>query len=378
MYKYSCRKCIVRRRCIEQSKNAIGIKTMIRNAFEAQTDTLATWALLQKRCLIEIAEQERSKSALSDRLNQSRISPNGSVPAEPPPPVKPKKSRIRRLSPAQKPVQQSDLQRARTYEQNIERHRSVAGADDRRSLRPLKRLAPVRVSKGVMAKHYWLTIESTRRHIALPEAGRLVLGRFDPYVGIPPDVDLTFEDKNARLVSRRHAIIFGQNGQHTIEDLGSSSGILLNDRLVGNGPSQLLQAGDHLRLGSVQLLYEPVPAHILAGQSEEALRYRLLVTPTNRRLPVTPFHKIVIGRSDSRIEFRPDIDLSIDGDAAQLVSRRHALIQWKDGRPFLEDLGSRFGTRLGGELLAQGEAVPLQAGDHIWLGGCVLAYDIEL
>jgi hypothetical protein len=41
-------------------------------------------------------------------------------------------------------------------------------------------------------------------------------------------------------------------------------------------------------------------------------------------------------------------------------------------------LGSGFGTRLNGETLFIGHAAPLTPGDHIWLGGCVLAYDIEV
>ena len=60
------------------------------------------------------------------------------------------------------------------------------------------------------------------------------------------------------------------------------------------------------------------------------------------------------------------------------VSRRHALITWRAASPYVEDLGSGFGTRLNGEALLIGQPVPLKPGDHIWLGGCVLAYDIAI
>ena len=100
--------------------------------------------------------------------------------------------------------------------------------------------------------------------------------------------------------------------------------------------------------------------------------------PTGRKLRLVPNREIIIGRADPHINYKPDVDLSSDGDVARLVSRRHALLSWKKGQPHIEDLGSSFGTRLGGELLTLGQSVPLKPGDHIWIAGCVLAYDIEI
>ena len=72
MFKYSCRKCPIRNRCIDESASSPGAKIMVRKAFEARTDTLATWNLLQKSCLLLQAEEMRSPSALSDRLQEIR------------------------------------------------------------------------------------------------------------------------------------------------------------------------------------------------------------------------------------------------------------------------------------------------------------------
>jgi pSer/pThr/pTyr-binding forkhead associated (FHA) protein len=108
------------------------------------------------------------------------------------------------------------------------------------------------------------------------------------------------------------------------------------------------------------------------------VQHILLVTPTGQQLTIAPPHDIVIGRSDRYVDFTPDVDLNSSGDVAIRVSRRHAIITWRKGNPYIEDLGSGFGTRLNGEMLLLGHAVPLKPGDHIWLGGCVLAYDVEI
>ena len=103
-----------------------------------------------------------------------------------------------------------------------------------------------------------------------------------------------------------------------------------------------------------------------------------MVTPTGRRLTIAPPNDILVGRSDRYVDFVPDIDLSDEGGLAVRVSRRHAIITWRNRVPHLEDLGSGFGTRLNGETLLIGHTAALKPGDHIWLGGCVLAYDVEM
>jgi pSer/pThr/pTyr-binding forkhead associated (FHA) protein len=205
----------------------------------------------------------------------------------------------------------------------------------------------------------------------------LAFGRFDPNVGIPPDIDLAFEDKSGQYISRRHASVSGRSGRHTIEDLGSKSGIFLNGTRIGYGPSRELEEGDSIRLGNITMTYGRVPPAVFQKARSSLVRHVLRVTPTDRKVTIKPPKSLVVGRTDARVNFVPDVDLSRDGDVTRLVSRRHALIQWRNGQPYLEDLGSGFGTRVRGELLALGQSIPLLPGDNIWLAGCVLAYDIE-
>ena len=71
-------------------------------------------------------------------------------------------------------------------------------------------------------------------------------------------------DNSLRLadpsISRHHAVIRQTDAGHEIQDLGSSNGVLLNGHRV---PTALLQDGDRITLGQLQLTYvNPAPAQI--------------------------------------------------------------------------------------------------------------------
>lgn len=372
MYKYSCRKCPIRNRCIDESNNADSIKVMIRRAFEARTDTLATWGRLQKDCLLVKAEEDKKAktSPLSMRLQQAKASRDEAI--------------AEIDDTAGTDTDDSHLKRIRA---NREQDKQLQTPDylqpvvptEKIPSKPLKRLT-TRARHGDTVEFpemHWFTLQESKRHIILPPHGLLVFGRFDPNVGIPPDIDLAFEDQEAHYISRRHAAVTGKNGRHTIEDLGSKSGIFLNGTKIGYGPSRELEVGDAVRLGNINLAYNRVPPTIFQKARSGMAHHILQVTPTGRKMIIKPPQSLVIGRTDARVNFVPDIDLSRDGAVTRLVSRRHALIQWRNSQPYLEDLGSGFGTRIRGELLALGQSIPLLPGDNIWLAGCVLAYDIE-
>jgi pSer/pThr/pTyr-binding forkhead associated (FHA) protein len=396
VFKYDCRKCPIRNRCIDESNNSPSTKTMVRNAFAVRTDTHATWGLLQSTCLLVKADEERTRkspqeeSLLARRLRLIRESKEGISPA-------PKRSDYlqpvsstapRRLTPEEKPAQaQSNPEsRRETTSPGHLPPEKPAWATSMGEPRPdvigaveaLPKVFPNRQKTAAnQHKPYWLTISSSNRHIALPVSGELVLGRFDPNLGLAPDVDLAYEDAGSKVVSRRHAKIAGQEGRYTIEDLGSRHGVFLNGEPIKLRPSRPLQAGDQISLGDLRLYYEAVPVERLIITATARSRH-VLIAPTGEELVIVPPQDIVIGRSDRYVDFTPDIDLNPLDEIAVRVSRRHAIITWRNDLPHLEDLGSGFGTRLNGEVLLLGQAVQLKAGDHIWLGGCVLAYDVVL
>ncbi|MCB0211804.1 MAG: FHA domain-containing protein [Anaerolineae bacterium] len=224
----------------------------------------------------------------------------------------------------------------------------------------------------------WFTLEQTKRHIMLPTSGSLVFGHGGPGVVLSPDIDLSYEDQYTRRLSRRHAIVTATKGHYTVADLGSRAGVYLNNQRVSLYPSRPLRLGDQVRLGPINFVVDRVPTELLVSPLSPQLRPVLTIVASGQRLPLTPSGSFIIGRTDVRLDYQPDIDLNSYGDLARQVSRRHARLEWKEGVPYLEDMGSSFGTRLSGNLLPIGQGTPLYPGDHMWLAGCVLAYDVEL
>lgn len=81
---------------------------------------------------------------------------------------------------------------------------------------------------------------------------------------------------------------------------------------------------------------------------------------------------IIIGRSDAVSGETPDIDLTPD-DALELgVSRRHACITFRDGVPFLTDLGSTNRTFINRQVLMRGQPSLLKDGDEIRMGNAII------
>jgi pSer/pThr/pTyr-binding forkhead associated (FHA) protein len=387
MYKYSCRKCPIRNRCIRESRYTTSVKNMIRSAFEVKTDTLATWGLLQSNCLLIKAEEEQERRAqeettLQRRLREARESKRKAT-AE----LLSRsqgdttKSLIRRLPQARKAEEESEKPVTKPYADLPEYLLPVTQTSDKSSQNSQTPDLPISSQSQFSPEQTtpcWFTVKGSNRHILLPASGKMVLGRFDATFGVPPDIDLGYEDADHHTVSRRHAKVVGINGYHRLEDTGSRYGVFVNGEQLNPGIGQQLRPGDRVAIGNVQMFYDQIPEYLQELSPQTPMHHILIITPTGRKLTIVPPHSIVIGRSDRFVDFIPEIDLSRDGEAASKVSRRHAVIQWRNNQPHLEDLGSGFGTRINGQIVLIGQSVPLKPGDHIWLGGCVLAYDVEL
>jgi two-component system, NtrC family, response regulator AtoC len=111
---------------------------------------------------------------------------------------------------------------------------------------------------------------------------------------------------------------------------------------------------------------EPETSSVRAGESERALRL-LVSTPGGvRTYPLVVNKRTVLGRA-------PECDVVIDVPS---VSRRHAAVDFAV-LPFVEDLGSRHGTKVQGRLLSKGERSPLAAGSVFEMGTALVVVQRE-
>ncbi len=94
---------------------------------------------------------------------------------------------------------------------------------------------------------------STGRQIQLPSGEDVRVGRLDAAHGIFPDVDLTPDRGLEGGVSRRHCKIYEENGEYFVEDLGSANGTFLDGERLTPYLPHMLQDGDRLQLGRVEL-----------------------------------------------------------------------------------------------------------------------------
>jgi FHA domain len=82
----------------------------------------------------------------------------------------------------------------------------------------------------------------------------------------------------------------------------------------------------------------------------------------------------LIGRYDSVTGMTPEIDLTNE-DSARNISRRHARIAVKDGKPFVaEEIGTMNGTYLNGQKLPTGVLTPIADGDELTLCRLTLTF----
>jgi pSer/pThr/pTyr-binding forkhead associated (FHA) protein len=86
------------------------------------------------------------------------------------------------------------------------------------------------------------------------------------------------------------------------------------------------------------------------------------------RFPITQA-QIEIGRFDIKNAIFPDVDLSAASSVPSAISRRHAMVQQRDGEIEIQDCGSRNGISVNGEALTSFCWHQLRDGDVVSLGG---------
>jgi pSer/pThr/pTyr-binding forkhead associated (FHA) protein len=103
-----------------------------------------------------------------------------------------------------------------------------------------------------------------------------------------------------------------------------------------------------------------------ANGSPSTVHFTLVQSGRQVKLAVVP--EIELGRRDASHNVFPDLDLTPDGGLTAGVSRRHARIHCREGRFFIEDMGSANGTFWNEERLTPYLPHPLRAKDEIRIG----------
>lgn len=101
-----------------------------------------------------------------------------------------------------------------------------------------------------------LKIGEARREVEVQLERPVHVGRLDPSGDIFPEVDISQDDKQAILVSRRHIRLFGQRSGILVEDLGSINGTYLNGQRLPPFIPESLSNGDSLLLGTLPIEIE--------------------------------------------------------------------------------------------------------------------------
>lgn len=98
----------------------------------------------------------------------------------------------------------------------------------------------------------------------------------------------------------------------------------------------------------------------------------LVVVSHRRQIEVDLSDEVLIGRADPTRGIKPDIDLGPFGGYDAGVSRRHAILSFRNGTYRVEDLGSANGTFVNGQQIEPMRATPVRPGDEIMCGTLLL------
>ena len=153
-------------------------------------------------------------------------------------------------------------------------------------------------------------------------------------------------------------------------------GNLIHDGITGDALSTLLVRRPH-ELG-IDLPGDGMNLRGTAKLTQEAMVH---ISIERQNAPISRIvgdKPIVLGRIDKTgtVELsKADINLTPYKARDRGVSRRHAHIFQKDGKLYIEDLGSSNGTSVNGDSIKAGEPVKIRDGDEVMLGRMMLWFN---
>lgn len=182
-------------------------------------------------------------------------------------------------------------------------------------------------------------------------------------------------------VSRHHARIYRQGSDYFLEDLGSTSGTMLNQTQVHG--SERLTADSVIKFGNAELSFEGSGEPRTAATQVARQPGVGDATVVLGRAKGTAWLLVIKGVSQAGESFvlngenhtigrSPECSVRLDDQA---VSRDHALIRRIDKQYVLFDLGSQGGVRVNGQTTGVG-GVRIKERSQIVLGTCELGFSM--
>lgn len=211
-----------------------------------------------------------------------------------------------------------------------------------------------------------------------PELGEIIIKENLFAIGRKEPPFSGYDPQYTEKLSRRHARIFEQDGIVYIADLGSLNGTTINGTRVDTLPVRL-QRGDEICFTGY-LCYQIEILGSVASRSvgvHGSQAVKLVLTPQKQQstlepIVITRFPFLVNKASEVFSRYR-----DILGKEVSYISRRHAHIFLRDGRLYVEDLGSTNGTFVSDVRLEE-HARQLHDGDIIAFGGDNFVYRVGL
>lgn len=215
-----------------------------------------------------------------------------------------------------------------------------------------------------------------------PLAGRALAVPLGATLGRGSAADVQLDDP---LVSKVHARVAGTAAAPVVSDLGSANGTFLGGARLDPDVVRPLREGDELRLGRTRFRFTRqetagrvgarAPADEEARRPASSGRTTVVLSAASPRL----VEELPDRRPLERLLGDPVVRLGRAADntivlARTDVSARHAVLTLEHGTYVLEDLGSRFGTRVNHRPVAKGERVRLADGDRLDLASVTLTF----
>ena|SRR5438132_2647786 len=138
---------------------------------------------------------------------------------------------------------------------------SMLGAGAPATSAPAQAVSPAPAAAPVMpsapaALNAKIIVESDNQEFDLSGKDNVLIGREDAVSNIFPDVDLTPHGGEEGGVSRMHARIFVESGQHMLEDENSTNFTFLNRQKLAAKTPTPLHDDDEIKLGRILLRFK--------------------------------------------------------------------------------------------------------------------------